>query len=94
VAATVALELLLMAAVVTVKFADIAAAGTVTDAGTVRVALEFARMTLAPPAGAAWVSVTVQVLEELAPMPVGLQVNDETSTVAARFTVVLAELLL
>ena len=86
--------MLLMAAVVTVKFADIVAAATVTDAGTVRVALEFARMTLAPPAGAAWVSVTVQVLDELAPMPVGLQVNNETSTVAARFTVVLAELLL
>jgi hypothetical protein len=51
-------------------------------------------MTLAPPAGAGWVSVTVQVLDELAPMPVGLQVNNETSTVAARFTVVLAELLL
>jgi hypothetical protein len=91
---TVVLELLLMAAVVTVKFADIVAAATVTDAGTVRVALEFARMTLAPPAGAGWVSVTVQVLDELAPMPVGLQVNNETSTVAARFTVVLAELLL
>ena len=86
--------MLLMAAVVTVKFADVAAAGTVTDAGTVSFALEFERVTLAPPAGAGWVRVTVQVLEELAPMPAGLQVNDETSTVAARFTVVLAELLL
>ena len=86
--------MLLMAPVVTVKFADVAAAATVTDAGTVRVALEFARVTLAPPVGAAWVKVTVQVLEELAPMPVGLQVSDETSTGATKLTVVLAELLL
>ena len=90
----VAVELLVMAPVVTLKFADVAAALTVTDAGTVNVALEFARVTLAPPVGAAWVKVTVQVLEEFAPMPVGLQLRDETSTDAARFTVVLAELLL
>jgi len=91
---TVVVELLLTAAVVTVKMADVAAAATVTEGATVRVGLEFERMTLAPPAGAGWVRVTVQVLEELAPMPAGLQVRDETSTVAARFTVVLAELLL
>jgi hypothetical protein len=66
----------------------------VTEAGTVNVALEFVRVTLAPPVGAGWVRVTVQALEELAPMPVGLHVSDETSTDAARFTVVLAELLL
>jgi hypothetical protein len=94
VAVTVAVELLAMAPVVTVKVVDVAAAATVTEAGTVRVALEFVRVTLAPPVGAAWVRVTVHVLEELAPMPVGLQVNDETSTGATRLTVVLAELLL
>ena len=86
--------MLLMAAVVTVKFADVAAAATVTEAGTVNVALEFARVTLAPPAGAGCVRVTVQVLEELAPMLAGLHASDETSTDAARLTVVLAELLL
>ena len=86
--------MLLMAAVVTVKFADVAAAATVTDAGTVNVALEFARVTLAPPVGAAWVKVIVHVLEEFAPMPVGLQLRDETSTGATRLTMVLAELLL
>ena len=83
-----------MVVVVTLKVEDVAAAATVTEAGTVKVALEFARVTLAPPAGAAWVRVTVQVLEELAPMLEGLQLRDETSTDAARFTVVLAELLL
>jgi hypothetical protein len=94
VAVTVALELLLMAPVVAVKVADVAAAATVTEAGTVNVALEFVRVTLAPPVGAGWVRVTVQVLEELAPILDGLQVSDETSTDAARFNVVLAELLL
>ena len=86
--------MLLMVAVVTLKVADVAEAATVTEAGTVRVALEFERVTLAPPVGAAWVRVTVQVLEELAPMLDGLQASDETSTGATRFTVVLAELLL
>jgi hypothetical protein len=90
----VALELLLTAAVVTVKFADVAAAATVTEGATVSVALEFESVTLAPPAGAGWVRVTVQVLEALAPMLAGLQVSDETSTDAARFRVALAELLL
>jgi hypothetical protein len=90
----VAVALLLTAAVVTVKFADVAAAATVAEGATVSVALEFARVTLAPPAGAGCVRVTVQVLEALAPMLAGLQASDETSTDAARFTVVLAELLL
>jgi len=90
----VALELLLTAAVVTVKFADVAAAATVTEGATVSVALEFESVTLAPPAGAGWVRVTAQVLEALAPMLAGLQVSDETSTDAARFRVALAELLL
>ena len=79
---------------VTVKVVDVAAAVTVTDAGTVSVALEFERAMLAPPAGAGCVNVTVQVLEELAPMLAGVQDSEETSTDAARFTVVLAELLL
>jgi hypothetical protein len=94
VAVIVALALLAMVAVVTLNVTDVAAAATVTEAGTVRVALEFARVTLAPPVGAAWVRVTVQVLEELAPMLAGLQASDETTTGAARLTVVLAELLL
>jgi hypothetical protein len=92
VAVTVALELLVMVPVIAMKVADVAAAATVTEAGTVRVVLEFERVTLAPPVGAAWVSVTVQVLDELAPMLEGLQLRDETSTGVTRLTVVVAEL--
>jgi hypothetical protein len=88
----VALELLAMAAVDTVKFADVAAAATVMDGVTVSFELLFERVTSAPPAGAGWVSVTVQVLEELAPRLAGLHVSDETSTEPVRLTVVLAEL--
>jgi hypothetical protein len=94
VAVIVALELPLTAAVVTIKLTDVAAAGTVTDGATVSVALEFVRVTVAPPAGAGWVRVTVQVLEALGPMLDGVQVTDETSMGATRLTVVLAEPLL
>ena len=70
------------------------AAATVTEEGAVSVALELDNVTVAPPAGAGWVRITVQVLEELAPMLDGLQTSDDTSTDAARLTVALAELLL
>jgi hypothetical protein len=94
VAVMVALELLLMAAVVTVKLADVAAPATMTEDGTVNVALEFERVRLAPPAGAACVNVTVHVLEEFAPRLLGLQDNADTKIGAAKLTVVFAELLL
>ena len=83
-----------MATVVALKVTDMAAAATVIDAGTVSVALVLVRVTAAPPVGAAWVSVTMQELEELGPRLVGLQTNDETSTDAVRLTVALAEVLL
>ena len=67
---------------------------TVTDAGTVRVALVLARVTVAPPVGAGCVRVTVQVLEEFDPRLAGLQANDDTSTDATRLTLAVAELLL
>jgi hypothetical protein len=82
-----------MAAVVALKVAEVAAAATVTDAGAVRVALVLVRVTAAPPVGAAWVRVTVQVLEAFGPRLVGLQASDETST-ATKLTVALAVLLL
>jgi len=84
--------LLLTVPVVTLKVAEVAAAATVADAGTVRVELLFDRLTLAPPLGAGWVSVTVQVLDEFDPRLVGLHDSAETSTGATRLTVVLAEL--
>ena len=90
----VALELLLMVPVVTVKVAEMAEAATVTDVGVVNAALLSDNVTLAPPVGATWVRVTVQVLEELWPMLVGLHDSAETRTGATRLTVVLAELLL
>jgi len=86
--------LLAMATVVALKLTQVAAAATVTDAGTVSVELVLVRITVAPPVGAGWVSVTVQVLEELGPRVVGLQMREETSTGAARVMVALAEVLL
>ena len=44
-----ALALLAIAAVVALKIAEVAAAATVMDAGTVSVELEFERLTLLPP---------------------------------------------
>jgi len=48
----VAAELLLTAAVDTIKLADVAPAATVTNGATVNVGLEFERVMVAPPAGA------------------------------------------
>jgi hypothetical protein len=83
-----------MAAVVALNVAVVAAAVTVTDAGTVSVAFVLVSVTNAPPAGAALVSVTVHVLEELRPKLVGLHASEDTSTEADRLTVVFAEVLL
>jgi len=86
--------LLPMAAVVALKVAEVAAAATVTEAGTVSVASVLVRATAAPPAGAALLRVTVQVLEELGPKLVGLQASEETSTGPSKAMVALAEVLL
>jgi hypothetical protein len=91
---TVADWLFGIAAVVALKAADVPLAGTVTDAGTVSVALVFVSATTAPPVGAACVSVTVHVLDAFCPRLVGLHTSDDTSTGATRLTVAFAELLL
>ena len=83
--------MLLTVAVVALKVAEVAAAATMTDAGTVSVALVLVRATAAPPVGAACVRVTVQVLEAFGPRLVGLQTSEETSTEAVRVMVALAD---
>jgi hypothetical protein len=90
----VAVELLLMVDVVTLKVADEAVAATFTEAGTVRVVLEFERVTLTPPVGAAWLRLTVQMLEEFGPILLGLHDKEDTATDAdgTKSTVVFTEL--
>lgn len=76
------------------KLADMPAAATVTDAGTERSVLVLLTLTAAPPAGAGWVRVTVQALDEFGPRVVGIQARAETITGATRLMVALAELAL
>src|SRR5271170_1672704 len=82
----------MLAAAVALKVAVVAPAVTVTDAGTVSEALLLESVTLDPPVGATWVSVTVQVLTPLWPRLVGLQARPETSTGANRLMVAVCEL--
>ena len=86
--------MLLIVPVVTLNVAVVAVAATVTEVGTVKVELLFDRLTLAPPVGADWVRVTVQVLDEFWPRLLGLHDNEDTNTGATRLTVVFLELLL
>jgi hypothetical protein len=81
------------AAVVALKVAEVAAAATVTDAGTVRVVLVLVRVKRMPPLGAGWERVTVQVLDEFGPRLVGLHDKEETNTEATRLRLEVAELL-
>ena len=90
----VALWLLETVAVVALNVAVVAAAATVTEAGTVSVVSVLASVTTAPPVGAAWVRVTVHVVEELGPRLVGLQASEETFTGGVRLMIAVAELLL
>ena len=77
---------------VALKVEVVAPAATVTDAGTVSEALLLASVTAEPPAGAAWVSVTVQVAAALCPRLAGAQARPDTRTGASRPTVAVCEL--
>ena len=76
---------------VAVKFADVEFAGTDTDPGTVKGAALLERVTVAPPAGAAFDNVTVQELVPLGLRLVGEQETELTTVFATREMVTLAE---
>jgi hypothetical protein len=84
--------LAIVAAAVALKFAVVAAAATVIEAGTVSNALLLASVTVDPPTGAVCVSVTVQLLTALCPRLVGLHTTPDTSTGATRLSVAVCEL--
>ena len=89
-----ALAVLPKAEVEMLKVADVPAADIETDAGTESAELLLARVTEAPPLGAAWGKVIVQVAAAFGPIAEGLQNNvglARPTTTAARLTLVLAE---
>jgi hypothetical protein len=69
-----------------VNVAVVAAAATVTEAGVVRTALLSEIVTAVPPVGAAFDSVTVQVLVPFEFRLVGEQVSDEMVIAVTRLT--------
>jgi hypothetical protein len=77
-----------------VNAAKLDPAPTTTDAGAVSKLSTVDTRTVAPPASAFDVNVTVQALDVDGPSVVGLQTSEETSTGATRLMLVLAELLL
>ena len=91
-AVTVAVELLLTAAVVTVNVAEVAEDPMVTDPGIVSVVPVLDRTMLAPPAGAPCVRVTVQILEEFEARLLRLQDREDSDAGANKVNVLLAEL--
>lgn len=69
------------------KVADVLLAETEMEAGVVSKELLSERVTVVPPAGAALVKVTVQVLEALDPSVVAEQINEDSAVGAARVIV-------
>jgi hypothetical protein len=64
--------------VLALNAADVDPAAIITDPGAVKVGLVFVTATVLPPAGAAWFSVTVQLLVPLGPRMVGLHAKAVT----------------
>lgn len=83
-AVTSAVELEVRADADAVKLAVVEPDGTVTVAGTAKEALLLARVTAAPPLGAAALSVTVHVLLALDPSVEGLHTRFDSTAGAAR----------
>jgi hypothetical protein len=75
-----------------VNAADSDLAAITTDDGAVSRLLTVDITTFAPPAGAFFANVTVQVLEVDGLSVTGLQISEETSTDVTRLILVLAEL--
>ncbi len=76
---------------VTTKAAEVEPAATVTEAGVVSSELLSESVIKDPPAGAAAVSVTVQVLVVWEARLVGVQASEDKAAVATRFTVAILE---
>ena len=92
VAVTVAPWLLAIEApAVALKFAVLVPGAIVTDAGTISKGLLLLNVTLEPPARAAWVSVTVQLLVAFCPRLAGLHARADTRTGANRLIAALCE---
>jgi hypothetical protein len=73
---------------VAMKLAEVALAGTVTDAGTGSAAVLLdVNATALPPDGAAWLSVTVQVVAAPDVTVDGAQASDDTRTTGVTVTV-------
>ena len=83
---TVAVWFELTVTAVAVNDALVALAGTVTEAGVVKLALLSDRATIAPPLGAAPLKVTVQVVVPGVMIVAGVHVNELTRTVEERVT--------
>jgi hypothetical protein len=90
-AVMVAIELLAMAAAVTVNVSEVAKDAMVNEPGIVNVGLLFDRIMVAPPVGAACVRVTVQVLEEFAVRLLGLQDRVDSDTGAIKVKVLVTK---
>ena len=73
------------------KLAEVAVAGTKTDAGTIRSVPLRLMVTVAPPEGAALLSFTVQVVDEFSPREAELQEILDTEPCVTRLITVLTE---